>query len=106
MIQNFYKKRKIGIALFFIAALFLLPYIVMLLWNTILPAVIGVKTITYLQAVGIFLLSKILFGGFRFGGKHHYRHKMMKQHFQDKFMTMNSEERENFKQKWREKCGK
>ena len=105
MNTHFNKRKKIGIFLFFLAALFLLPYIVMLLWNNILPAVIGVKTITYLQAIGIFILSKILFGGFNFGGKHRH-HKMMKEHFQEKFMNMSNEERETFKQKWRERCGR
>jgi hypothetical protein len=51
-----HKKGKFLIALLFIAGLFLLPYIVMLLWNGILPEIIGVKTITYWQAVGILLL--------------------------------------------------
>lgn len=106
MNTHFNKKRKIGMVIFFLAALFLLPYIVMLLWNWLLPAVIGVKTITYLQAIGIFILSKILFGGFRFGGHHHKKGMMMKEHFREKLMNMSDEERETFKQKWRERCGK
>ena len=56
-----HKKGKFLMALLFIAALFLLPYVVMLLWNGILPEVIGVKTITYWQAVGIFILSQAFF---------------------------------------------
>lgn len=95
---------KLIIALLVIAGILLLPYIVMLLWNGILPAVIGVKAITYWQAVGIFILSKILFGGFKPGGK--FREKrMMKNHFREKFMNMSTEEREAFKQKWKERCG-
>ena len=103
-------------ALLFIAALFLLPYVVMLLWNGILPEVIGVKTITYWQAVGIFILSKLLFGGFKGGGKHHKmkahfrnccgnneHHQSMKEELRDKFMNMSDEERENFKQKWKDR---
>jgi len=57
-----------------IAFLFLLPYAVMWLWNTILPGVIGVKAITYWQAAGIFILSKILFGHFGGGGGRGYKH--------------------------------
>ena len=34
-----------------------------LLWNCILPDVIGVKSINYWQSFGILLISKILFGG-------------------------------------------
>ena len=116
-----HKKGKFLIALLFIAALFLLPYIVMLLWNGILPEIIGVKTITYWQAVGIFILCKLLFGGFKGGGNHHHKkHRMIRQHFKnccnnndnkssmkealrDKFMNMSDEERENFRQKWKDR---
>lgn len=116
-----HKKGNFLIALLFIAGLFLLPYIVMLLWNGILPEVIGVKTITYWQAVGIFILCKLLFGGFKGGGNHHHKkHKMIKKHFKnccnnndnkssmkealrDKFMNMSDEERENFRQKWKDR---
>ncbi|MFT3919011.1 hypothetical protein [Cloacibacterium sp.] len=116
-----HKKGKFLIALLFISALFLLPYIVMLLWNGILPEIIGVKNITYWQAVGIFILCKLLFGGFKRGGNHHHKkHQMMKKHFKnccnnndnkssmkealrDKFMNMSDEERENFRQKWKDR---
>lgn len=35
----------------------------MLLWNALLPAIFGLKAIGYLQAVGLLVLAKILFGG-------------------------------------------
>lgn len=47
-----------------IAAILAFGMVVMGLWNAIMPAVLGVKTISFRQALGIFLLSKILFGGF------------------------------------------
>lgn len=37
---------------------------IMLLWNVIIPSVIGWGAVSYLQAVGLFLLSRILFGNF------------------------------------------
>ncbi len=48
----------------FIVAILVFGAVVMGLWNAILPAVLGVKAITFLQALGILALSKILFGGF------------------------------------------
>ncbi len=39
--------------------------VVMLLWNALLPAIFGLKAISFLQAAGLLVLSKILFGGFR-----------------------------------------
>lgn len=51
----------------FIAAALLFSAIVMAIWNAILPNVTGVKPITYIQAIGILVLCKILFGGFHGG---------------------------------------
>jgi Ca2+/H+ antiporter, TMEM165/GDT1 family len=76
--------------------------VVMGLWNAVLPAVLGVKTIGFWQALGIFALSKILFGGFKGGGhrKHEWRRKM-----HDKWEQMSPEERQQWKQNLRNRCG-
>ncbi len=47
-----------------VALAFLFGYVVMLLWNWLLPAIFGLGTITFWQAVGIVILAKLLFGGF------------------------------------------
>ncbi|KAA3640272.1 MAG: hypothetical protein DWQ02_02310 [Bacteroidetes bacterium] len=78
--------------------------VVMLLWNAILPNVTGVSKLTYWQAVGLLLLSKILFGSFRPGKKSH-RHKSKAQYWRKKWMSMSDEERAKFKQEWRHRCG-
>lgn len=44
--------------------LFAASGLVMWLWNTILPEIIGVKELTYWKAMGLLVLCKILFGGF------------------------------------------
>jgi hypothetical protein len=36
--------------------------IIMWLWNWLMPMLFGLKTITYWEGVGIFILAKILFG--------------------------------------------
>ncbi|MBU3822188.1 hypothetical protein KO566_08965 [Flavobacteriaceae bacterium XHP0103] len=82
-----------------IAILFALTFVVMWLWNAILPEVIYVKTITYWQAMGILVLSKILFGGFSKCGKH--KHGMQKKHFINKVKSMSPEERMKFKEEWK-----
>ncbi len=46
--------------------LFLFGFIVMRLWNWLMPEIFGLKTVTYWQAWGLLLLSCILFG--RIGG--------------------------------------
>ncbi len=46
--------------------LFLLAnYLLMRLWNWLMPDLFGVGTVTYWQALGIFVIAKLLFG---FGG--------------------------------------
>ena len=46
----------------------LFGYIIMWLWNWLMPDLFGLSTINYWQAVGIFILSKILLGGCGGGG--------------------------------------
>jgi len=38
--------------------------LVMWLWNWLMPALFGLREITYWQAFGVLLLAKIFFGGF------------------------------------------
>jgi hypothetical protein len=54
-------------------------FVVMSLWNWLMPALFGWHLINFWQAVGILVLSKILFGGFRgHPGRHLYwRRRMM-----------------------------
>lgn len=61
----------IGIA---IAGLFALGFGLLLkaLWNWLMPAIFGLGTITYWQAVGLFLLAKLLFTGLH--GHHGKQH--------------------------------
>lgn len=92
------------IAAFIIAATLLFTLVVMALWNNILPAVLGVKAITFIQALGILVLSKILFGGFR-GGWHRGRGQEWRQKMKDKWETMTPEQRDGFKAEWKNRCG-
>lgn len=85
------------------AAVFLFGWAVMLLWNAILPVVFKVGAITYWQAVGLLVLCRILFGGFR-GGPGGFRGG--RPHFgwppfsRGKWMNMSEEERAKFKEEW------
>ena len=62
-----HKFRKIWILKFLLFGALLLAvfgFVVMGLWNWLTPAMFGLRTIGYWQAVGLLILSKILFGGF------------------------------------------
>jgi hypothetical protein len=84
-----------------IAGVFLFGSIVMLLWNNLMPVIFHLSPISFWQALGLLLLSKIFFGGFRGGrGPGHWKRNM-----QDKWMSMSPEEKEKFKQEWGGRCG-
>jgi hypothetical protein len=77
--------------------------IVMLLWNSLLPNIFGIKTISFWQALGVLALTKILFSSFhgrphawRWGG--FYGHGPLK----EKWMNMSEEERKEFINRRRE----
>jgi hypothetical protein len=46
-------------------------FIVMQLWNWLLPAIFGWKAVTFWQALGLLALCRILFGGLGVGGARH-----------------------------------
>lgn len=102
--KKFWIKKGLTFVTFFIAAALLIGFVVMGLWNAILPAVLGVKAITFIQALGILLLSKILFGGFR-GGCHGRGGQQWKMKMQEKMGGMTPEEKEKFKAEWKKRCG-
>jgi hypothetical protein len=83
------------------AGVFVFGSVVMLLWNALLPAVIGVGTITFWQALGILILSKILFGGFSGGHGHHRNHH---HGGHDKWMHLTPEQKEKMRAEWRSRC--
>ena len=89
-------------------AVLVIGLVVCYLWNWLVPALFKGPEITYLQALGLLLLSKILFwgwGGKRYGhdhtpeaGEHHWKSR-----FNEKFSNMSAEEREVFKKKMKDK---
>ena len=52
-------------AVFMVGVFLLVGYVLMQLWNWLMPDLFGLTTITYWQAFGILVLAKIIFG---FGG--------------------------------------
>jgi len=93
-----------------IAAVFFFSWITMLLWNWLVPVLFGGPVISFGQALGLLILTKIL--TFGFGGRRHWNHDRgwagppWKQRFYEKISSLSPEEREAFKQKMRDKwCG-
>ena len=76
-------------------------FVVTHLWNGLMPALFGLHSITFWQALGLILLGRLLFGGFRpgFGGAP-WRRRMM-----ERWEQMTPEEREKFREGMRGRCG-
>jgi len=92
-----------GVKFALMAAVFVAVFglLVMGLWNRITPALFGWHRISYWQALGILILSKILFGGFRGGGGPHWywRRRVI-----ERWEQMSPEEREKFREGMRSRC--
>ena len=87
--------RVVRFALFALAALAAFSFVVMHLWNWLMPSIFALHAISFWQAAGLLVLSKILLGGFRGGPgrKMFWRRRMMA-----RWEKMTPEEREKFRQ--------
>ncbi len=98
--MNCCKSKCWKIGLLVVVGIAALGGVVMALWNWLIPTLfVGGKEIDYLQAMGVLLLSKILFGGFRGHGGHGRWHR-------HRWEQMTPEEREKFRTGMRGCCGK
>ena len=80
-------------------------YLVLQLWNWLLPPLFGWHQITFWQALGILALCRILFGGFGSRGFAGPRLGRSRRHIQERWEAMSLEERERFRQGLRKRCG-
>jgi hypothetical protein len=88
-----YRARFLGKALLVVVGIAVLGGIVMALWNTVVPFVFpGTRLIDYLHALGLLILSRILFGGFRGRGGWHEGRRWRR------WEAMTPQERAQFKQ--------
>jgi hypothetical protein len=90
---------KFGLLVLVIAAV--LSVVVMSLWNWLMPGLFALHRISFWQALGLLVLAKLLFGGFR--GRHGppmgWRRRMM-----ERWEQMSPEEREKFREGMRGRC--
>ena len=78
-----------------VLAIAIFSAIVMLLWNWLAPALFHLPTITLLQALGLLVLSRILFGSF--GGGHRGSRRRWNRRMRERLEQMTPEERERFR---------
>jgi len=96
--------------LLFPLLVFLAGYVVLSLWNWLVPTLFNGPVINFIQALGLLLLSKILFGGFKggrgwggscyCGGGSYWKGKM-----NSRMEGMSEEEKEKFQEAFKNRCG-
>lgn len=93
----------IGGIFLFCLAIVLFGYVTMYLWNWIMPYLFHLPEVSFYMAIGLVILSKILFGGMRMRGGHGcWGHKAY--YWKAKWSNMTPEEREKFKSEFAERC--
>jgi len=102
MKRRFGMRKVAGIICMVIVGVLVFGSIVMLLWNALMPVIFHLPLISFWQALGLLLLAKILFSGFRGGPG--FRNK--RDNLRQAWMNMNPEQREKFKQEWGQRCGR
>jgi hypothetical protein len=96
--------KGVGIALLAVVAALAFGYIVMLLWNALIPDLFKGPVITYWQAIGLFVLSHILFRGGGHCGSRLYRDSWLRR-FEHRYASLTPEEREQMRETLRERWG-
>ena len=91
--MNFRVFKFLKILVLVIVAVTVFGFVTMQLWNWLMPAIFGLRVISFVQALGLLILAKILFGGFhRHGGGRGWKRGM-----DSRWASMTPEERERFR---------
>lgn len=102
--KHFWFARAAKFAVILIVALGVVGAIVMSLWNWLVPSLFSGPMLTYWEALGLLLLSRLLFGGLRPHG--HHRHGHHHGPFGRRWRHMSDEERQRMREHLRSRrCG-
>ncbi len=94
-----------GIGFFALAAL-LLSLVVMWLWNALVPVLFNGPIISYVQSIGLLILSHLLLRGWSpWRHVHGWRHDRWKKRFEERYGAMTPDERKRFREEWMSRCG-
>jgi hypothetical protein len=91
--------KGLAFAGFALGAVAALSWVVMLLWNALLPGLFGAPPLRYLQAAGLLVLSRILLGGLR-GYRGPWRHRG----WHARWESLTPEERARLREKYARHC--
>jgi hypothetical protein len=93
-----------GIA-FFLTATLLLSLVVMFLWNALVPSLFRGPSLTFVQAVGLLILTHILLRGWspwRHGNG--WRRHRWRKRVEESLAVLTPEDRERLREEWHRRC--
>lgn len=96
--------KAVAIAVAGVAFIAVFSWVVMLLWNYVVPPVFHAAAIGYWQAFALLLLCRILFGGLRGwrGAPGHWR----RHRWRERWESLTPEERARLRERFTERCGR
>jgi hypothetical protein len=86
--------RVVGFVVVAVAMVAALSFVVMLLWNALVPSLFAGPALEFWQAAGLLVLSRILLGGFR---RHSWHGGWRRRLCRERWERMTPEERERFR---------
>jgi len=84
-----------------IVAMAVFGFVVLGLWNWLMPSIFGLRQISFWQALGLVILSKIFFGSFH---SHNGRRRSWRR-MRERWEQMTPEEREKLRERFGDFCG-
>lgn len=95
--------RGAGIFALFVIGFFVFGFVTMYLWNWLMPYLFHLPVIDFKMAMGLVILSKILFGGMHVRPEGGWGQK---KYWRAKWQSMSPDERDKFKAEFAMRCQK
>ena len=86
--KRYWMFKAVKMAIFFAGFVLLAGVAVMLLWNALIPAIFDGTRITWIQALGLLLLARILVGGRGHSGFSSHRRGYWRERWESKLASM------------------
>jgi hypothetical protein len=100
--KKFWFLKGIKIVVLITIAITAFSFVVMQLWNWLIPDLFNLPSITFTKALGLLVLSKILFSGMGRGGSWRHRNSgFWRKRMEEKMSKMTPEEKERFRERFR-----
>jgi hypothetical protein len=96
--------KAVRMVLFLVAFVLLAGVAVMLLWNALVPTIFDGPHITWIQALGLLILARILTGGRGHGGFGASRRARWRERWESKLAGMSPDERKRWQAEFGRSC--